>query len=81
MEQDDLAALIRYMLYTNDLDTQGIIYTASRYHWAGDGNGTLFYLPGCEYTTPQTSWRWTGTTTIQDIVIPAYAPVYSNLRN
>jgi hypothetical protein len=80
MEQDDLAALIRYMLYTNDLETQGIIYTSSRYHWAGDGRGTEFFLPGREYTTAQTSWRWTGTTTIQDIVIPAYAEVYDNLR-
>jgi hypothetical protein len=64
MEQDDLASLIRYLLYTNDVDTEGIIYTSGRYHWAGDGKGTLFFLPGREYTTPQTSWRWTGTRTI-----------------
>jgi hypothetical protein len=81
MEQDDLASLIRYMLYTDELDTQGIIYTASRFHWAGDGKGTLFFLPGREYTTPQTSWRWTGTTTIQDKVLKAYAEVYNNLRH
>lgn len=37
MEQDDLASLIRYLLYSNDLDTQGIIYSASQWHWAGDG--------------------------------------------
>ena len=80
MEQDDLASLIRYLLYTPDLDTQGIIYSASRYHWAGDGNGTLFYLPGREYNTSQTSWRWTGTRTIQDEVLAAYAKVYPNLR-
>ncbi|KAJ9149010.1 DUF1593-domain-containing protein [Pleurostoma richardsiae] len=79
MEQDDLTSLIRYLLYTNDLDTQGIIYSASRYHWAGDGNGTEFFLSGREYTTPQTSWRWTGTRTIQDIVLKAYAEVYPNL--
>jgi hypothetical protein len=80
MEQDDLASLIRYLLYTNDVDTEGIIYTSGRYHWAGDGKGTLFFLPGREYTTPQTSWRWTGTRTIQDQVLPAYAQVYPNLR-
>lgn len=79
MEQDDLASLIRFLLYTNELDTQGIIYTASRYHWSGDGKGTRFFLPGREYTTPQTAWRWTGTRTIQDKVIPAYADVYQNL--
>lgn len=32
MEQDDLASLIRYLLYTPDFDTQGIIYSSSRYH-------------------------------------------------
>jgi hypothetical protein len=80
MEQDDLASLLRYLLYTDDLDTEGIIYTSGRYHWAGDGKGSLFYLPGREYTTPQTSWRWTGTRTIQDDVLAAYAKVYPNLR-
>ncbi|OGE55522.1 hypothetical protein PENARI_c004G04349 [Penicillium arizonense] len=66
MEQDDLASLIRYLLYTNELDTQGIIYTSSVYHWAGNGNGT--------------SLRWTGTRTIEDNVLKAYAEVYPNLR-
>jgi hypothetical protein len=80
MEQDDYASLIRYLLYTDDLDTEGIVYTSSRFHWAGDGKGTLFFLPGREYTTPQTSWRWTGTRTIQDKALKAYAEVYPNLR-
>jgi hypothetical protein len=80
MEQDDLASLIRYLLYTDDVDTEGIVYTASRFHWAGDGQGTKFFLPGREYPTPQTSWRWTGTRTIQDQVLPAYAKVYRNLK-
>jgi hypothetical protein len=80
MEQDDYASLIRYLLYTNDLDTEGIVYTSSRFHWAGDGRGTEFFLPGREYTTPQTSWRWTGTRTIQDQALRAYAEVFPNLR-
>jgi hypothetical protein len=80
MEQDDLASLIRYLLYTNDVETQGLVYSSGRFHWSGDGKGTLFFLPGREYTTPQTSWRWTGTRTIQDQVLPAYAAVYPNLR-
>jgi hypothetical protein len=79
MEQDDYASLIRYLLYTNELDTEGIIYTSGRFHWAGDGKGTLFFLPGREYTTPQTSWRWTGTRTIQDLALKAYADVFQNL--
>jgi hypothetical protein len=80
MEQDDYASLIRYLLYTNDVDTEGIIYSSGRYHWSGDGKGTQFFLPGREYTTPQTSWRWTGTRTIQDEALRAYAEVYPNLR-
>ncbi|MFE4684019.1 nucleoside hydrolase-like domain-containing protein [Streptomyces sp. NPDC056721] len=72
MEQDDLASLIRYLLYTNDLDTEGIVYSSSVWHWAGPGNedGTKLYTPG----------RWTGTRTIQDQVLAAYAKVYPNLR-
>ncbi len=27
-----------------------------------DGKGTEFFTPGREYSTPQTSWRWTGNT-------------------
>jgi Protein of unknown function (DUF1593) len=80
MEQDDYASLIRYLLYTDDVDNEGIVYTSSRFHWAGDGKGTQFFAPGREYTTPQTSWRWTGTRTIQDIALKAYAQVYPNLR-
>ncbi|CAG8935844.1 unnamed protein product [Penicillium salamii] len=80
MEQDDLASLIRYLLYTNELDTQGLIYTSSRYHWAGDGNGTKFFMPDREYNTSQWTWRWTGTRFIQDKVLQAYAEVYPNLH-
>ncbi|KAL1600776.1 hypothetical protein SLS60_007164 [Paraconiothyrium brasiliense] len=80
MEQDDLASLVRYVLYTNELDTEGIIYTSSRYHWAGDGKGTRYFLPNREYNTSQTSWRWTGTRTIQDKLLKAYAEIYPNLR-
>lgn len=71
MEQDDLASLIRYLLYTNDLDTEGIIYTSSVWHWAGPDNadGSKLYWPG----------RWVGSTYIQDHVLPAYAKVYPNL--
>ena len=79
MEQDDLASLIRYLYYTDDVDTEGIVYTASRYHWAGDGLGTTYFHAGREYSTPQTSWRWTGSNTIEDAVLPAYAKVYPNL--
>lgn len=79
-ESDDFASLVRYLLYTDGLDTRGIVYTSSKFHWAGDGQGTEFFLPDREYTTPQTSWRWTGTHLIQDTYLKAYARVYPNLR-
>lgn len=79
MESDDLASLVRYILYTNDLENQGLIYTASKFHWEGDGKNTSFFLPDREYDTPQTSWRPTGITTIQDHLLKAYAEVYPNL--
>ena len=80
MEQDDYDSLIRYLMYTNEVDTQGIVYSASRYHWSGDGKGTTYFHSGREYTTPQTSWRWTGNTTIEDQLLPAYAAMYPNLK-
>ncbi|KAF1956061.1 DUF1593-domain-containing protein [Byssothecium circinans] len=79
MEQDDLASLVRYLLYTNELDNQGLIYTSSQFHWEGDGKGTNFFLPNREYNTSQTKWRPTGTTTIEAYLLKAYAEVYPNL--
>lgn len=80
MESDDLASLVRYVLYSNELENQGLIYTSSKYHWEGDGNGTKFFLPNREYNTSQTSWRPTGTTTIEDYLLKAYQEVFPNLR-
>jgi hypothetical protein len=80
MESDDLASLVRYILYTNDLDNQGLIYTSSKFHWEGDGQGTKFFLPNREYNTSQISWRPTGITTIENHLLKAYAEVYPNLR-
>lgn len=81
LEQDDLASLIRYLLYTNELDNVGIIYSSSEYHWSGDGNGTKFFLPDREYSKPLWTHRWTGTRTVQDKVLKAYAEVWPNLIN
>jgi hypothetical protein len=80
VESDDIASLVRYFLYANELDTQGIIYTSSKFHWAGDGKGTNFFLPDREYNTSQTSWRWVGSHIIEDLLLPAYAEVYPNLK-
>ncbi|MFT3797435.1 MAG: DUF1593 domain-containing protein [Microbacterium sp.] len=78
-ELDDLNSLIRFLLYSNEVEIEGLVYASSRFHWRGDGTGTTFFLPGREYDQPQTSWRWAeGERFIHDAV-DAYAAVYDNL--
>ncbi len=57
-ELDDLNSMIRFLLYSNEVQVEGLVYASSRFHWRGDGAGTAFFLPDREYETPQTSWRW-----------------------
>jgi hypothetical protein len=63
-ELDDQNTLIRYLLYSNEFDTEALMYTSSGVHWAGDGKGTTWFVPGREYDRigrdicPCTSWRW-----------------------
>ncbi|GAA1018251.1 hypothetical protein Aple_034560 [Acrocarpospora pleiomorpha] len=78
IETDDYNSVIRYLMYTNEVDTEAIVYTSSRFHFSGDGKGTTFFLPGREYKEPVTSWRWTGTQHIQNL-IGEYAKGYRNL--
>lgn len=78
-ELDDLNSMIRLVLYSNELQIEGLIYASSRFHWKGDGRGTRFFKPDREYAEPQTSWRWAkGERFIED-VIDAYAQVQQNL--
>ena len=34
-ERDDQNSMIRFLLYTDDWDVEGIIYSSSKFHWAG----------------------------------------------
>ena len=36
-ELDDSNSLVRYLLYSPDFDTEGLIYASSGVHWKGDG--------------------------------------------
>lgn len=36
-EGDDQCSFVRYLLYTNDFDTEGLIYVNSRWHPRGEG--------------------------------------------
>ena len=85
-ELDDSNSLIRYLLYTTDFRTEGLIYASSQFHWKGDGKGTKWSVPGREYTRfgldlcPCESWRWAEGERFIDEALDAYAEVYGNLR-
>jgi len=63
-ELDDNNSLIRFLLYSSDLQIEGLVYAGSQFHRKGDGKGTKWFVPGREYarfgldTCPCTSWRW-----------------------
>ena len=85
-ELDDNNSLIRLILYSSDLQIEGLVYASSQFHWTGDGKGTKWFVPGREYDRfgmnecPCTSWRWAeGERFIHDIV-EAYEKSYPNLK-
>lgn len=84
-ELDDSNSLIRYLLYSSDYRTEGLIYASSQFHWAGDGEGTTLSVPGREYNRfgldlcPCESWRWSPDERFIDDVVDAYKQVYANL--
>lgn len=63
-EIDDMNSLVRLLLYSNDIELQGIILTSSIFHYCGDEG-----IP---------SYRWTGETWPLEI-IDNYAKDYPNL--
>lgn len=66
-EVDDMNSFLRYLLYSNEVDTEGIILTSSVYHYAGNSD------KGIE------PFRWTGETWIPEF-IDSYGDVYNNLK-
>jgi len=85
-ELDDNNSLIRFLLYSSDLNVEGLIYASSGYHWKGDGKGTKWYVPGREYarfgldTCPCKSWRWAKNERFINDAVDAYEKVYPNLK-
>ncbi|GAA2357770.1 DUF1593 domain-containing protein [Dactylosporangium salmoneum] len=85
-ELDDQNTLVRYLLYSNEFDTEGLVYASSGVHWAGDGKGTTWFVPGREYTRfglnicPCTSWRWKPGERFINDAVDIYGQVYPNLR-
>ncbi|WP_225848645.1 DUF1593 domain-containing protein [Streptomyces sp. HPF1205] len=66
-EIDDKASFHRFLLYSDEFDVQGLIYTSSRFHWAGNGS------------TIPSHGHWGGTTWMTDMINGGYAQVYRNL--
>jgi hypothetical protein len=85
-ELDDNNSLIRFLLYSCDLQIEGLIYASSGYHWKGDGKGTKWFVPGREYarfgldTCPCESWRWAENERFIHNAVEAYKKVYTNLK-
>ena len=85
-EVDDADSFIRLLLYSNDLNIEGIVYSSSQHHWAGDGKGSLLKplnrvsMPGFPVQEPkeEISHRWIGTSWVQEIIAD-YAQCYPNL--
>jgi len=85
-ELDDSNSLLRYLLYSTDFRTEGLIYASSQFHWKGDGTGKKWAVPNREYfrfglnVCPCESWRWAPNERFIDDAIDRYEQVYRNLR-
>lgn len=81
-EVDDIDSFIRFLLYSNEFDIEGLVYSSSQWHYGGDGLGTLFTSEmenTAERYGERTDLRWPGTEWMQDL-IEEYAKVYDNLQ-
>jgi hypothetical protein len=85
-ELDDNNSLIRFLLYSSDVQVEALIYASSQFHWKGDGKGTRWFVPGREYARfgldmcPCESWRWAKDERFIHDVVDAYEKVYANLK-
>lgn len=81
-ELDDLNTIVRYLLYCNQFETEGLIYASSSFHWKGDGKGTLFHGKS-EHSRygigPIATWRWDEGSRFMDEAVDIYEKVYQNL--
>ncbi|WP_082632297.1 DUF1593 domain-containing protein [Algoriphagus resistens] len=80
-EIDDVDSFIRMLLYANEFQIEGLIYTSSMWHYKGDGEGTLF-TSEMEMTKnmygAKTDLRWPGVEWM-DPLLDAYGEIYPKL--
>jgi hypothetical protein len=85
-EMDDNNSLLRLLLYSTDVNIEGLVYASSQFHWKGDGKGTKWFVAGREYdrfnmgVCPCESWRWAKDEKFIHNAVEAYAKVYPNLK-
>lgn len=80
-EVDDMDSFTRFLLYTNEVDVVGLVYSSSQWHYAGDGKGTRFtsqLASTAKRYGERTDLRWPGTEWMQAL-IGKYAAVHANL--
>jgi hypothetical protein len=80
-EVDDMDSFIRMLFYANEFELEGLVYSSSQWHYAGDGKGTTFIseMPGtARLYGERTDLRWVGTDWMEEL-IDKYALVYDNL--
>lgn len=58
MEVDDMNSLIHLALYLNLIDVEAVVYTASQYHFIGDGIHTLGQVNPHWRTKGRRSYEW-----------------------
>lgn len=80
-EVDDQDSFIRLLLYANEFQLLGLVYSSSQWHYTGDGKGTKF-ISALQMTKDlygeRTELRWPGTTWMTEM-IDRYAAVYPKL--
>jgi hypothetical protein len=85
-ELDDNNSLVRLILYSSDLQIEGLIYASSQFHWKGDGKETKWFVAGREYDRfgmnkcPCTSWRWAEDERFVHDIVEAYEKSFKNLK-
>src|SRR5687768_6397274 len=81
-EVDDQDSFIRMLLYSNEFNLLGLVYSSSQWHYTGDRKGTKFTseMPMTKKLYGErTALRWPGTDWMQEF-IEQYARVYENLN-
>ena len=76
IETDDMNSMVRLLLYTNEIDLVGIVYSSATHHWRGDGE-TLF--TGGAAAHPMVQYRWMGSQGYQ-AMIETYRLIQENLQ-